>query len=395
MPPSEYARGLEELPETTRALAWATLQSGRQLIADSAAATEHDALPTLLAIRRSALQLRLYLERRGEKIVFFFWKRKQRDVRLIEASLQVAMRAVEDDGYLPPAADDCSYRVFVPTFLRPAPSPDSLRRHEALISFVDKLRGWLTGSQPPMTQIPLTIPKDPLTWNHVHTTLRRFVEGYLQIEIAMMLARTESVLPPLDRVTPAYLPEDYKAEIALCLDQKGRFAPPDEEDPIALTMKLRVARDAGALVAHIELGPPDFLCSGALHEAFLQALSDDAATARRLREVLKLDTERDFGDFLSSARPHAVVFRTAHGSHSDTDTVVLPGLYRGVSRTVILITEVTVKSESVHSAPQVTLQKVNLGYDSLHDEDQMLDDKTAAYFTRLCAAFADWGRLVA
>lgn len=380
---------MRRVAEATRALAAATLQAGRRIVAESASVEHADGVaPTILAIRRAALQLRLYLELSGQEILFFFVKRKPQGVRPIEASLHVAMQAVEDDGYLPPAQGTRSYAVQLPAFLHPAPSIDALRRHAPLVAFIEKLRAWVAGEQQAQHRFNLTLPEDPLKWNNVHTTLDHFVEGYLQIEIAMMELRRTSVLPPLDRVTPAYLPVDYQAEIALRLDRKGRFATLDAQDPLALTMKLQVAREKGALAAHITLSPPDFLVAGELRDAFLQALEDDAKTARRLREALKLDSDGDCTGFLTSARAHAVVFRTAHASQTDTDTIVLPGMSGVAARTVILLAEVTVKTTS--RPPEVSIHEVDVGYDSLSDEDQAIDDKTAAYLARLCATFADW-----
>lgn len=374
---------------TTRALAAATLQAGRSIVAQSASVDSTDGLPqTILAIRRAALQLRLYLELSGEDVVFFFVKRKQQNVRPIEANLSVAMQAVEDDGYLPPAQGTRSYSVSLPAFLSPAPSVDALRRHAPLIEFIEKLRAWTAGEELAQHQLTLALPDDPLKWNNVHTTLDYFVEGYLQIEIAMMDARGESVRRPLEFVTPAYMPVDYEARIALRLDRKGRFATLDVQDPIALLLKLRVARQRGVLAAHITLEPPDFLVAGTLRDAFLQALRDDASTARRLRQTLKLDGDGEYEGFLSSARARAVIFRTAHASQTDTDTIVLPGQSRGVARTVVLVVEVAVNAAT--NPPAVSIKNVSVGFDSLSDEDQALDDKTAAYFARLCAAFADW-----
>ena len=380
---------LEELPQAARALMHATFSAGRELVASSVAnfSAESGAPNGFLAIRTAAVNLRLYLIRQGERIIFFFAKRQLPDTRIIEANLRIALRAIEDDGLsMPPANDACSYRLLIPPFLALRPGAGALR-FAAILPFIDSLRSWLDGKRDG-SEVSLTLPPRGEQMNNVHLTLRYLVEGYLLSELEMLMARAAQVEPPLHLITPFYAVDSYTADVALCVDRQGRFAAPDEANPIALNLQLRVAREGGVLFAHLALMPPDFLIAGALRDSFLDALRDDSQTTSDVRKALHMTTSTDFSDFLRSARSRAVVFRTEHAPQADTDVVFLPGNWLGSPRTLILISEVTVRDAT--SSPQVGLRRVSLAFDSLRDAEQLLDKKTAGYFARLEASLHDW-----
>jgi hypothetical protein len=381
---------LEELPQAARALAHATFTAGRELVAKSVSAftSEGGAASGFLAIRTASVNLRLYLIRQGEQIYFYFVKRQLPDTRVIETNLRIALRAVEDDGVsMPPTYDACSYRLLMPPFLKLRPAAGELRC-APILEFIESLRGWLEGGKPIGEEIPIAMPTLGERMNNVHLTLNYLVEGYLLSELEMLIARGSQVPPPLNLITPFYAVDAYSADVALCLDHQGRFAAPDEPNPVSLNLSLRVARESGVLVAHIALLPPDFLAAGSLRDAFVAALREDNAVTRSLRQTLAMTTGSTFTDFLTRADSRAVVFRTERTAQADTDTVVLPGSWLGSPRTLILVAEVTVSDAS--TSPKVSLHKVRLVFDSLSDADQALDPKSATYFARLGASLDDW-----
>ena len=100
MPGQDELATLEELPFTTRELASATIQAGRQLLSRSAADIAPGAAPQqgLLAIRRTALELKFYVARDGQEILFFFVKRQRPTMRSLAARLQLTLVAVPESA---------------------------------------------------------------------------------------------------------------------------------------------------------------------------------------------------------------------------------------------------------------------------------------------------------
>lgn len=449
MPGQDELATLEELPFTTRELASATIQAGRQLLSRSAAGIAPGAAPQqgLLAIRRTALELKFYVARDGQEILFFFVKRQRPTMRSLAARLQLTLVAapesssavVAEPGQLgaakPGTAETCSYRLMVPPFLVIRPTEEDLARYapqgttvengillrigpsgqhvlgirnpeaeknaevvyttrerqpldrfwaEPFLNLVETLRAWLAGGASAATEVPLSLPTDLSARSDVHATLYWFVRAYCSVEDEY--ARSQPLPPPLAMLMPGYQTAEYLAEINVCVDRLGKFVRPEERQPIALGMKVTVGRELGQLVARVVLSPPDFLISGELHDAFLDELR--RSTPSSVRKAVNLLDSSDWSNFLSSAADRLVVFRIDRSSSGDTDAVVLSGMWAREPRTLILRT--VAKVDAAAKPMTVKLSGMVLCYDSLVGKGQTLDSQTVTYFMRLALALKQW-----
>lgn len=409
---------------------------------------------TLWAIRKTSLDLRFLVARQGEEVFFFFFKRQLPQVRPLMARLQACVQATEEVapiGSLGGGAQPLKglpqqpiYRLKVPSFLFVNPTAAELSQYappgttaqngvlfrvgktgrsilgicrpelgikakvsyqvdgeaprlltnwpvEPFLALIETLRDFIAGEQTNSTELDLELPTDPSQMSDVHVTLYWFVEAFRAMEDA------QRVIPPVESssasaalIRPSYGTTSYSAEIALSVDSNGRFASAKSQDLISLGMHLSVLREKGALLARIALDPPDFLCQGALRDAFLESLRQSAP--KELRKALGFGEDSAWSDFLDSAKERSVVFRIARDGNTDQDAVVLPGTVAGTFRTVILRTQAVVDASG--PSPRVALSKTVRMYDSAAGQAQTLDVETVTYFMRLASALQSWLRVI-
>lgn len=437
---------LAELPVTTGELARATVTAARGVMRTSAAAVTSGLPRSLLAVRRTALNLYFYLARDEQRVVFFFFKKQLPTLRPLEARLRIALQATPDDtknlgssdGTAAAAAgSSCSYRLVVPAFLivRPtaedlslyAPAgttaesgillrigaeqrnilainnPEAERQAAAIyttqtrqpldswpaapfLELVETLRTWLADGMQATDEVDLALPGDPAAMSDVHATLYWFGAAYRSLAAELTRAESAPLEPALQLIVPHYHITEYVADIALGIDHKGRLATPAEPSPLSLKLRLEFGHELGGQVTRITLCPPDFLISGALHEAFVAQLL--RAPPRELMAKLGQHDTTDWSTFLSSAKARLVIFRIDRNNRTDTDAVVLPGIWKDQPRTLIL--RVTANVDMNAQPVSVQVSEVTLSYDSQASQPQLLDAQTVTYFMRLAAALKSW-----
>lgn len=445
---------LTDLPGTTQDLARSTLQAGYRLLSRSAAGLRSgSAAPqTLLAIGRSQLKLRFYLVRQREEVHFFFVKKQHPDLRPLEAQLRVILQATPGPSaadvpeqravWETPAAETAlRYRLLIPPFLILVPTAEQLARYappgttaangillragpgeqyvlgirnpeseqhaaavytsstrqpldswraEPFLALIETLRVWLVDGMQATEEVGLELPADASTASDVRATIYYFIKAYQSLVTEAVQAPAASLSPPLAAFAPRYEVADYTADIGLCVDRNGSFASAAERQPVSVGLRLSIGRELGQPVVRIILSPPDFLIAGVLRDAFLGQLRNSAPQG--LLQALGLQQGSAWADFLDSAAERAVVFRTGRSKEDDTDAVVLPGIWEGGLRTVLLRTTATV---SLNVQPvRVKLSALALVYDSQASREMLLDSQTVTYFMRLVLAFKVWQSLV-
>ena len=408
----------------------------------------------LWAIRKTSIDLRFLVARQGEEVFFFFCKRQLPQVRPLMARLQACVQATEEvvpveslGGRTQPLRglpQQPIYRLKVPSFLFVKPTAAELSQYappgttaqngvlfslgktgrsilgichpelgvkakvsyqvdgeaprllsswrvEPFLDLIETLRDFIASEQTRSTELDLDLPTDPSQMSDVHVTLYWFVAAFRAMEDAQKLMT--QVAPSSGSAglkSPRYGTTSYSAEIALSVDANGRFASAKSQDLISLGMHLSVQREKGALLSRIALDPPDFLCQGALRDAFLESLRQSAS--KELRKALGFGEDSAWSDFLDSAKERSVVFRIARDGNTDQDAVVLPGTVAGTFRTVMLRTQAVVDASG--PSPRVALSKTVRMYDSAAGQSQTLDVETVTYFMRLASALQGWLRVI-
>ena len=444
------AQSLKTIPQVTAALGRAACQVGRMLVLRTAAdlAAHRQPAPALVAISKVGLSLQLFLSRKNEKIIFFFFKQQGQAFRQLHANLDVVLRPAPAQSVATPPSlaaaaraarpirqDLYSCRLLLPPFLLHQPSQAELKRYgpdgasaadtvllrvgpggqhvlsircpevqskaevvftkdrrgqikewdaEPFLELTETLRAWLVSGVKSGTEVELPLPTEPRRMNDVARVLHFFLRGHHDLEHA--IAPTPKAPPLLVTAVPRYEVATYAAQITLCLDRRNRLATNWAKNPSSILLQLTVAKEAGETVARIGLGPADFLCTGELRATFLTELAK--GTPDKLRRSLGVKDQPEWSAFLNSAGERAVIMRVARDGRADVNLVVLPGTHGGRPRTLILRTEARV--DVAAQPPTVQLSRVELSYDSQKHQRQRLDDKTAGYFLQLAAALKHW-----
>ena len=444
MPTTKVPATLQELPQTTRALARATITATRGIVAQSAAQSSIAmGIPQcLFAVRQTRLNLYFLLARKDSKVILFFIKKQRAELHPLEARLQVVLQAAEPPSpadavpMQAPALRNCGYRWVVPPFLIARPSRDELDRYapsgataqsvillrvstqpsrilaianpeadgkaaavytaqtrqtldrwpvEPFLAFIETLRTWIKSGMPATEEIDLALPTLPLAMSDLHATLHWIGQAYCSLAGELAGAQVEPIDERLKRIVPSYEVKEYSAVLSLCVDGQGQLASGDETQTLSVSLNLMVRSELGAPVARIAPGPPDFLVAGALRDAFITQLQ--ANPTARLLKALGMQSD-EWSSFLDSASERTVVFRIERSGDSDVDVIVLPGIWREQPRTLILRAgaNVDVKAQPI----VVKLSTVSISYDSQSRAPQFLDAQAVTYFLRLSAALKSW-----
>lgn len=442
---------LSDLPRATEDLAHSTIRAGRSLLGRSAAGVRGESgVPrTVLAVRRAQLTLRFFLARQREEVLFYFVKRQEPSLRPLEAQLRAVLQAVPPPADAPtgpgtaaasPASVKPPYcRLMVPPFLVLRPTMEELTRYapsgttadngilfqvgpgdreryvlgirnpeaeqraaavyttqtrqpldhwpaEPFLAVIESLRLWVAEETKATEEAEIALPSDPRTASDVYAAIYYFAQAYQSLAAEAARVHTEPLPPHLASLEPRYEAQDYTADIALCVDRKGYFATPEERQPISIGMCMTIGRELGGMVVRIMLRPPDFLIAGPLRDMFLEQLRSSLPIA--VLQTLELQQASAWTNFLDSARERAVVFRIERDKNKDIDVVVLPGVWQGGLRTIILRTNAAVDANA--QPIRMKLAAVALSYDSMNSSHRRLDDLTVAYFMRLAVAFKSW-----
>ncbi len=448
---SDILAPLEQLPQTTRGLMMGTLRAAAATLSKSEPTWPTTPLlhASLVAVKRTSLQLKFLIARDGEEVLFFFVKRRFPTVRALSAQIHVVIAAspplslqerealARNDATSSRSSAQTRYRLRVPSFLWAQPSSADLARYAPpgttaqtgvlfrLGAHADEILALNHPQEPRRTTVcferlaetatpvpsrtarPFLLLTSALRdWilsagaggTEIPLTLPANPAAQSDVQITLhwliesYLAMEEipshdhSSKPMQRGLSPRYLVSRYEAEVAVCVDRSGHFASAKSEDTVDLGMRLSIRREQACLVATIDLLPPDFLCAGALRERFLQAL--DALQRKAGLKLPGLPTADAWSDFLATAQNDAIVFRASKRGDLDREIFILPGKVDGQERT--LIVRCTAKVDMRATPEKIELAESSVGYDSAAPLGSLLDEETAGYFFRLSAALRDW-----
>lgn len=437
-------RPLEEMPTELGALA-AAIPEAQQGILSASRRSLLNAPPSWresLVLTRSQFRWRFYLARSGQRIVFFFFK-KDRPVRVImDTEIMFLLLPVFLEEIPQPLNDkQVTHRVARPPFLIPRPSAQQLkdfapagstaantallavgrrgqdmlavkdphnepRRAEILytaggkstpvkplnsrwplgpfLALAESISDWVS-SDPNLTpELPLE-PSSAGPSTETRRILQHIVEGYCR---AFNQIRPQGELAPLPSLETHYGLEDYQAQVLLRLQDDGSLAFEDDHDPFQLIMQVAIRLQDRQHTAHIAIHPPDFLVSGELHAAFLEALASDRAL-RKLQRIMRV-SRREAEGFLRDFWEEAFVFRIKRKGDTDTDVVVLQGVLLGERKLLIVKGKFRVeKGESGYTAEFLRdLERLFFGKPT--PGQRAFDEEVVKHFLRLITAVKSW-----
>ncbi len=432
--------GIEELPSAVSEISAAIPRANAELLESSWGQLLHPGAGPRgsLVLRNISFLWNLVLRREGNRIVFFFRKKKKKELVLdSKIKLRIDPSPATDRTELD-APGDVAYRIVPPPFVMFRPSAQELKEFgpsganasNTILLRVGDSGGAVLGimnprAKPKKVGIRLTPPGPPdIERSGGRWPLRPFIElteaiqkwlratGSSEVpEVAMTPPGPDDVHEPRrvlyylvtsycaavaelkqaararaqeqglsSLVTTDFDVNDFAGHVNLRLKEDGGLAPKSARDSFLLRMGFDVQRRSARPVARVELNPPDFLVSGALHDQFLVALEES-----------ELLTE-EASQFIRDNWAKATVFRTKRRPVWDTNIIVAPGMHGGHPYVILMSGWFKVLQPSADSW-QVTLRKAS--FDAFYSgppspANPVLDRNTVKFFFQLIAAIKDW-----
>jgi hypothetical protein len=213
------------------------------------------------------------------------------------------------------------------------------------------LRDWLAQEKPAfLTLENIGPPADDTT---VHRILTKLLQAYVDSSNALVPTDAADDTPlPLQQ---SYRIPSYDVTLKLRLKADGTLAQKEKEEQFQLAADVTLSADA-IPSAMVTLGPPDFLVSGPLYDAFFSELQTPAAV-EAIADAMHINAGF-LRPFFASARPASAIFRVNRGPDNDRDILVLPGQLFGEPTTVIIEAEFRVNAKK--EPPTVELQNAAL-----------------------------------
>jgi len=447
---------LEALSGTAAALARAVPHASAELVVASAGALVDPRRPAgaTFVLRDSRVRLQLYLARKRTRLHLIFsrpaWP--NRVVFNTRLSFQVTPTLAEPAGAL--RADEVGYRLVLPRFVIARPTPHQLdtlappgatRRNTVLmaigpegrdvlavkdpdpkrckaewrytlrgvpspgaelhghwplgpfLALTEAIRSWVSSGCEGGDERPMGAPHSDER-SEPRRLLYQIVKAYCAAATAV--GRTSNKGPRLrgflEPLAVAYGLGSYEADVVLRLMPDGSLARDEADDLFQLLLRVRVGQEAGRAKAHVAIGPPDFLVSGEMHRAFLDALARDRAVAELRRKLARLDKRLAPSDgavrrFLADFGPSASVFRTTRAPGTDTDMVLIPGAVGGRRVLVVFHARFVVDVEDEEQPVTLDGGSVRALYAGAPDPDALaFDREVVRYFLRLIVAVRNW-----
>lgn len=185
---------------------------------------------------------------------------------------------------------------------------------------------------------------------------------------------------------------DFQARVVLRLRPDGSIASDNKQDPFQLLMLVRMIRERDKMKARVAIGPPDFLVSGALYAAFLEALQQKEALAEITSQLQS--SPEEVKRLLRTFAELGVIFRIKRENDGDTDILVLPDVDSGKSAALMLRGKFVV--EAAKEPAHVKLRKGTI-HNLLSNEPNreassvdLEDLETVRYFLRLLDNIKRW-----
>jgi hypothetical protein len=377
---------LSELPETVAEFGRAVRIARARLIEKSAfdQAAGDRLLPAVQTIAGSSFDWRLFLQRRQDRTVFFFFHKPGDTKVVLDARLKVRVVAEARFGDAPAPAPPTELVLVHPPVLLHRPTPEDWRRatgaptrpraglifrvgregrgrvamtrvhgkeprlfHDgrevkkiprtrfwpfaALREVADALGGWVSGGADRGVEEVLLGPRLGAPGSDATEVVVRLVEAH------------DRVRESLRRDGPAPMGDlglaEFDSSVLLRLDPNGDLAKSYDDEDEYITLKLAVgltpARDRSRL--RIRIAIPDYLVSGELRTAFREALKEPPAIAD-LRELLpgakpSVNAVKAFVDSAFAGR--SLVFRCRRQRDHDVEMLLLRGDLRGRPAVVV------------------------------------------------------------
>lgn len=229
--------------------------------------------------------------------------------------------------------------------------------------------------------------------NDAGRVIKTLVAAYLQTESALPLPPPPGTLSAeLARserdaelrsagLLPGYEIASYRAEVQLRLSADGLIH--SEGEAVVLGLRLAVRRAATGLAVELALSPPDFLITGRLFDAFVEAIRSQKPGAGFPPE---LQSPAAWSELVTSAQSELSIFRTRRTGEVDEDLLLLP-----VPRSErVLLCSLEAVIDGSAPLPRVHVSQLRLRFDSQTDADQELDEATFRYFVRLAQSLHTW-----
>ncbi|MFC1822084.1 hypothetical protein ACFL9T_05205 [Thermodesulfobacteriota bacterium] len=436
---------IERLPEETKALAQGVRKAAGELLKTS---IERLMMPTwpigeCMVLRDVKFWWNFYMAKEGDEVVFFFFQ-KDRPVRII-LDATVSFRAVpiaSVEEPIPIDSSQISYRIVLPPFVIAKPSPRQMTelapegataentilfqvgsgwqnvlaikdaeqgvsggkisyigetennqgpsqtwRVIPFLALIDSIRSWISagfdrGEEELLEMLDVANESDP------KRILRLVVQAYISA-VNSIQSNPPKVTSLLEPLVTNYGISGYQAKVLLRLKPNGELAIDDEDDPFQLLMHISLSPEKISVKARVTIGPPDFIISGPLHEAFISSLQEESA----LEEIGRLlgYSKDEIKDYLSRVGTRSSIFRTKRERRSDTDILVFPGMLSG--RITLSILRGRFEVHAADDPPRVRLIKNSMkllfaGVPS--STSRGLDNDTIKYFLRFVVAIKHW-----
>ncbi len=437
--PEEAVKDLRHLPADVADTAATLPRAGDQLVRLSAEQLVDNPLGwrQWLVLRQVELRWRFYVAKTGKRVVFFFF-RKQSPVEVVmDAHLEfrvapspliprqvplvpremlcqlvwprlLAKRSVGTtdrvtfqldqagnetlDAIHPETGPDEAELRYLrgPTEI-PTRGADGQWRVAPFIAFIEAVRAWIgTGLQQGREEIlTVPLPNDPLVARRI---LYYGLVSFCAAANATSDLTTRPTMPPLfEELQSPYDITGFRAGVVLRLKADGtEIAALDDDHPVQLMMELEVQRTpAAGARAKVWLGPPDFLLTGPLHQAFFDEFLDGlplfANSPVAMAAMLALRT------FVLQNANRISIFRVKRDGRRDTNALVVTGMWEGERIAVVL--KGVFEVDTATTPPQVqrrgNIRLLQTG--PVEPQDAILDEDVVRHFFHLMAALKSWG----
>ncbi|MCC7157126.1 MAG: hypothetical protein IT161_21285 [Bryobacterales bacterium] len=419
-------------------------------------------------LRRSAVRLHLHLGKQQDRVVLFFFKEKGMEDVLLDALVEFELRPVlEPEPAAPLAPGAVQTRMRVPrcfpldvpeqeaqpllNLLRAAReqvlfvayergviavhpksreiawpgSPNALKPADPayvwpLLAIARSIGRWISGEDGPGAEL-MAGPRRLAADSDFNTIQQRLTEAWRRV--VNVVERRDTVEPLMDGVeawaqslTPDYLVDSYRTELAMRLDGAGNVVFADSEDLFRLEAAIEYREEEDLPVARVDLRPPDFLLSGGVYRALLGELAGDKPVERISRELTPpagtpwllppgSASPENVRAFIESAQGSggahaALVFRIKRGRRSakspDTDVFVLTGRLGEVAPVhIVLKAQVRVGRREDGELETEILDDGFAVLSCSHTPMLHRLDEVSDYFARLFGHLQRWFRVTA
>ena len=339
------------------------------------------ALRQTCMVRSASLRTRVFLQKVGQEVFFFFIRGPKTEDMILDLGLNFeVMPSVEDAAPEPPAPISAAVRL--PSFLVDLPSPHERATlakalHEGNPGRIVFLRlglfrmGATAPDDPSRAQAAWMLhdaPKAEIVYTHLAFSPVPFLillqaveawarsgfcgESFLPMGVgtagprrpaarivramldgwaaASRAAVESSTADPFDTLRPALDIRNYRGEVVLRLRPDGEIAEKIKDDDFRLRVSLAIENVGAAASATIAAAPPDFLTAGELHDRMIGILLEKQNLQDLFSDTGLPNSARiRFEQFLRAAAATALVFRARKDGDRDSELLAFRGDWDG------------------------------------------------------------------